>query len=86
LFVFHPVPVDDLISVYFCSKFTEGVVPFNICVKIYFVYFNLLAISAFFESNAVANGYSLFYPFALIYVTNFCSLERTITVLSVKST
>ena len=32
-------------------------VPLSICVKIYFVYFNLFAIYAFLLSSAVANGY-----------------------------
>jgi hypothetical protein len=61
----------DLKSGYLYPE-TNGVVPFNIWVKIYFVYFNLLAMSAFFESKAVARGYSFFYPLAFMYVTSFC--------------
>jgi hypothetical protein len=47
--------------------FEEGtLVPLSIWVKIYLVYFNLLAIYAFLLSKAVANGYSLLYPFRLM--------------------
>ena len=58
--LFQPYFVDDPIAapIYsFPALFWGTVVPLSIWVKIYFVYFNLLAISAFLLSKAVASGY-----------------------------
>lgn len=61
-------------------------VPLSICVRISLVYLSLLAIYAFLLSRAEARGCSLLSPFKLMYVTSFCSLDKMISVLSVKFT